>query len=205
MIYLSNIDIAINFEKLVEIWIHKYDIKLNVYLFVQNVPYADAMNKTLVFAIFDFDRFSKHDQIGEVKVPLCQVDLAQTIEEWRELQSVEGEGGQVRLQTQHQYKQTNRYLNLKTFCINVYLSIFFKHLCLSIEPKLAQVLQISLAFITSCTKTTMQAMILFPPTNNLWDFVASTRLLYGRNVCITYFNEDKILRSITTLDHKIGW
>lgn len=65
-------------------------------VFVQSVPYADAMNKTLVFAIFDFDRFSKHDQIGEVKVPLCQVDLAQTIEEWRELQSVEGEGGQVR-------------------------------------------------------------------------------------------------------------
>ncbi|XP_064292550.1 synaptotagmin 1 isoform X3 [Plodia interpunctella] len=61
----------------------------------KNVPYADAMNKTLVFAIFDFDRFSKHDQIGEVKVPLCQVDLAQTIEEWRELQSVEGEGGQL--------------------------------------------------------------------------------------------------------------
>ncbi|XP_037025235.1 synaptotagmin 1-like isoform X2 [Bradysia coprophila] len=61
----------------------------------KSLPYADAMNKTLVFAIFDFDRFSKHDQIGEVKVPLCQVDLAQTIEEWRELQSVEGEGGQL--------------------------------------------------------------------------------------------------------------
>ncbi|VEN38151.1 unnamed protein product [Callosobruchus maculatus] len=60
----------------------------------KNLPYAEAMNKTLVFAIFDFDRFSKHDQIGEVKVPLCTVDLAQTIEEWRELQSVEGEGGQ---------------------------------------------------------------------------------------------------------------
>ncbi|KAG5880042.1 hypothetical protein JTB14_034850 [Gonioctena quinquepunctata] len=59
-----------------------------------NLPYSEAMNKTLVFAIFDFDRFSKHDQIGEVKVPLCTVDLAQTIEEWRELQSVEGEGGQ---------------------------------------------------------------------------------------------------------------
>lgn len=66
------------------------------------MPYADAMNKTLVFAIFDFDRFSKHDQIGEVKVPLCQVDLAQTIEEWRELQSVEGEGGQVRMLTHTQ-------------------------------------------------------------------------------------------------------
>ncbi|KAG5675099.1 hypothetical protein PVAND_005031 [Polypedilum vanderplanki] len=63
----------------------------------KNLPYAEAMNKTLVFAIFDFDRFSKHDQIGEVKVPLCQIDLAQTIEEWRELQSVEGEGGQEKL------------------------------------------------------------------------------------------------------------
>ncbi|XP_065342254.1 synaptotagmin 1 isoform X2 [Cloeon dipterum] len=60
----------------------------------KNLPYAEAMNKTLVFAIFDFDRFSKHDQIGEVKLPLCQVDLAQTIEEWRDLVSVEGEGGQ---------------------------------------------------------------------------------------------------------------
>lgn len=66
---------------------------------MQQIPYAEAMNKTLVFAIFDFDRFSKHDQIGEVKVPLCQIDLAQTIEEWRELQSVEGEGGQVISQT----------------------------------------------------------------------------------------------------------
>ncbi|XP_037711615.1 synaptotagmin 1 isoform X2 [Drosophila subpulchrella] len=60
----------------------------------KSLPYADAMNKTLVFAIFDFDRFSKHDQIGEVKVPLCTIDLAQTIEEWRDLVSVEGEGGQ---------------------------------------------------------------------------------------------------------------
>lgn len=63
------------------------------------------MNKTLVFAIFDFDRFSKHDQIGEVKVPLCQVDLAQTIEEWRELQSVEGEGGQVYHTSTHKFNE----------------------------------------------------------------------------------------------------
>ncbi|CAG7732423.1 unnamed protein product [Allacma fusca] len=62
--------------------------------FVFKLPYSDLMSKTLVFAIFDFDRFSKHDQIGEVKIPLCQIDLAQTIEDWKELQSVEGEGGQ---------------------------------------------------------------------------------------------------------------
>lgn len=49
------------------------------------------MSESLVFAIFNFDRISKHDQIGEIKVPLCQVDLKQTIEEWRELQSVEGD------------------------------------------------------------------------------------------------------------------
>lgn len=60
----------------------------------KQVPYADIMAKTLVFGIYDFDRFSKHDQIGEVKIPLCQIDLAQTIEEWKELQSVEGDGGQ---------------------------------------------------------------------------------------------------------------
>lgn len=68
------------------------------------------MNKTLVFAIFDFDRFSKHDQIGEVKVPLCQVDLAQTIEEWRELQSVEGEGGQVNLDGGHKFVFLNEII-----------------------------------------------------------------------------------------------
>ncbi|XP_050701570.1 synaptotagmin 1-like isoform X5 [Eriocheir sinensis] len=60
----------------------------------KQVPYADIMSKTLVFGIYDFDRFSKHDQIGEVKIPLCQVDLAQTIQEWRDLVSVEGDGGQ---------------------------------------------------------------------------------------------------------------
>ncbi len=27
-------------------------------------------------------------QIGEVKIPLCMVDLAQTIEEWKDIQSV---------------------------------------------------------------------------------------------------------------------
>ncbi|KAI2797774.1 Synaptotagmin-2 [Blomia tropicalis] len=53
------------------------------------VPYAEITTKTLVFAVYDFDRFSKHDQIGEVKIALNQIDLAQTIEEWRDLTSVE--------------------------------------------------------------------------------------------------------------------
>lgn len=39
-----------------------------------------------------FFRFSKHDQIGEIRLPMNQIDLAQTVEEWRDLQSVEEEG-----------------------------------------------------------------------------------------------------------------
>lgn len=57
--------------------------------FIFKVPYADLASKTLIFAVFDFDRFSKHDQIGEVRVPLNQVDLGQIVEEWRDLTSAE--------------------------------------------------------------------------------------------------------------------
>lgn len=53
----------------------------------KNLPYAETFDKTLMFSIFDYDRFSKHDQIGEVKIALCQVDLAQTINEWKDVQS----------------------------------------------------------------------------------------------------------------------
>merc|ERR1711974_278930 len=56
---------------------------------------GEIMGKTLVFAVYDFDRFSKHDQIGEVQIPFCQIDIAQTIEEWKDLQSVDTDGGQL--------------------------------------------------------------------------------------------------------------
>lgn len=59
------------------------------------VPYAEVTTKTLVFAVYDFDRFSKHDQIGEVRIPLSTIDLAQTIEEWRNLTKVKTDGGQL--------------------------------------------------------------------------------------------------------------
>ncbi|XP_029649496.1 synaptotagmin-1 isoform X5 [Octopus sinensis] len=53
----------------------------------KNVPYADITGKTLIFAIYDFDRFSKHDQIGQVQVPMNSIDLGSVIEEWRDLTS----------------------------------------------------------------------------------------------------------------------
>ena len=29
------------------------------------VPYSETFDKTLVFAVFDYDRFSKHDQVSD--------------------------------------------------------------------------------------------------------------------------------------------
>ncbi|KAL4232648.1 Synaptotagmin-2 [Mactra antiquata] len=59
--------------------------------FIFKVPFAEVASKTLVFAVYDFDRFSKHDQIGQVQVALNQVDLGKTLEEWRDLASPENE------------------------------------------------------------------------------------------------------------------
>ena len=36
----------------------------------KNLPYAETFDKTLMFSIFDYDRFSKHDQIGEVSTDM---------------------------------------------------------------------------------------------------------------------------------------
>ena len=37
----------------------------------KNLPYTDTFDKTLMFTIFDYDRFSKHDRIGEVSIFVC--------------------------------------------------------------------------------------------------------------------------------------
>ncbi|XP_023685631.1 synaptotagmin-2-like isoform X2 [Paramormyrops kingsleyae] len=59
--------------------------------FVFKIPYQELGGKTLVMSVYDFDRFSKHDIIGEVKLPMNTIDLGQPIEEWRDLESVEKE------------------------------------------------------------------------------------------------------------------
>lgn len=41
--------------------------------------------------VFDFDRFSKHDMIGEIKIPMNSVDLGQPLQQWRDLESGEKE------------------------------------------------------------------------------------------------------------------
>ena len=59
-------------------------------------PYAEIGSKTLTFAVYDFDRFSKHDQIGLVQVPLNSIDLGRVIEDWRDLASPDIESEKVR-------------------------------------------------------------------------------------------------------------
>lgn len=59
--------------------------------FFSQVPYAELGGKTLVLTVYDFDRFSKHDVIGEVKVPMNTVDFGHVTEEWRDLISAEKE------------------------------------------------------------------------------------------------------------------
>ncbi|KAI1723708.1 c2 domain-containing protein [Ditylenchus destructor] len=48
--------------------------------FTFKVPYNEIASQTLVLNVFDFDRFGKHDQIGQIAVPLGKIDLATTIE-----------------------------------------------------------------------------------------------------------------------------
>ncbi|XP_063052011.1 synaptotagmin-1b [Engraulis encrasicolus] len=59
--------------------------------FTFKVPYAELGGKTLVMTMYDFDRFSKHDAIGDIRIPMNKVDFSQKTEEWRDLQKPEKE------------------------------------------------------------------------------------------------------------------
>lgn len=58
---------------------------------VNQVPYEELGGKTLMMSVYDYDRFSKHDVIGEVKIPMNTIDLGRPIEEWRDLESADQE------------------------------------------------------------------------------------------------------------------
>ncbi|KAL9850066.1 synaptotagmin-8 isoform 1-T7 [Geothlypis trichas] len=53
--------------------------------FTFQVPQDEVSESTLVMQIYDFNRFSKHDIIGEVRLPLASVDLQHVIEQWSDL------------------------------------------------------------------------------------------------------------------------
>ncbi|EEB18238.1 synaptotagmin-6, putative [Pediculus humanus corporis] len=49
------------------------------------VSFEDLQNKTLLFQIFDYDRFSRNDVIGEVKIPMMDIEVISSIEIWGEI------------------------------------------------------------------------------------------------------------------------
>lgn len=54
--------------------------------FLFKVPFSEITSKELCLHIYDFDRFSKHDQIGQIEIPLGSIDLCQVVQEWKELE-----------------------------------------------------------------------------------------------------------------------
>jgi len=53
-------------------------------------PFAKLSTKMLYMKVLDYDRFSRDDPIGEVCIPLCDVDLANGETLCRDLQSCKG-------------------------------------------------------------------------------------------------------------------
>ncbi|XP_062465335.1 synaptotagmin-8 [Pezoporus occidentalis] len=53
--------------------------------FTFQVPQAEVPESTLVMQIYDFNRFTKHNIIGEVRLPLATVSLQHVIEQWSDL------------------------------------------------------------------------------------------------------------------------
>ncbi|KAM9302089.1 synaptotagmin-8 [Gastrophryne carolinensis] len=53
--------------------------------FTFKVLKPDIADTVVVMQVYDFNRFSKHDVIGELRLPLQDLDLHHVIEEWKEL------------------------------------------------------------------------------------------------------------------------
>ncbi|XP_011605431.1 synaptotagmin VIII isoform X2 [Takifugu rubripes] len=53
--------------------------------FIFQISKSTLLNSTAVMQVFDFNRFHKHNIIGELRLQLCNVDWNHVIEEWRDL------------------------------------------------------------------------------------------------------------------------
>ncbi|XP_072165598.1 synaptotagmin-5-like [Diadema setosum] len=49
--------------------------------------YEELQEKIVRFSVFDFDKFSRHDAIGEVVIRICDVDVSRELDVWSELRS----------------------------------------------------------------------------------------------------------------------
>ncbi|XP_054720947.1 synaptotagmin-6-like [Uloborus diversus] len=49
------------------------------------VSYEELVEKTLLFQVFDYDRFSRNDVTGEVRLSMCELDITSELEVWSEI------------------------------------------------------------------------------------------------------------------------
>jgi hypothetical protein len=63
------------------------------------VLYKEIGSKTVVFAVYDFDRFGKHDIIGKIEVPLNSIDLGQIFETTKELEAADKVFNKLKIET----------------------------------------------------------------------------------------------------------
>lgn len=61
--------------------------------------YKEIGSKTVVFAVYDFDRFGKHDIIGKIEVPLNSIDLGQIFETTKELEAADKVFNKLKIET----------------------------------------------------------------------------------------------------------
>ncbi|TSK45837.1 Synaptotagmin-1 [Bagarius yarrelli] len=55
--------------------------------FYYQISHKELIESTLVIQVYDFNRFSKHDVIGELRLELSTVDWNHVIEEWSDLKA----------------------------------------------------------------------------------------------------------------------
>ena len=63
--------------------------------FTYQLPVVDVPSKTVVLQVVDWDMMSKDDAVGEVQVPLWDIDLYSQTDQWKELHAPTGTAGQV--------------------------------------------------------------------------------------------------------------
>ena len=61
----------------------------------EGFPYSKLQNRTLYMQVLDYDRFSRDDPIGEVAIPLSDLDLAVGLTMWKALQPCKGSSGKL--------------------------------------------------------------------------------------------------------------
>ena len=59
------------------------------------MPLAYVTEKTIVLQVFNWNKITEMDGIGEVQIPLWQLNLATETNEWKTLHKVTGTQGKV--------------------------------------------------------------------------------------------------------------